>query len=253
MKKIFIISTAITVILFVSAAVYYAKSPEVFNCCIVSISGKFEKSDKYNLFISKDTPYTVKDSILSILQDADKRVYKYWESSKRKGNPTIIFCYSDSLLADYTSGNNILSYITPFKDIIAFGKNAINLDMLSHEMFHTELAARVGYLNTTMEIPVWFNEGLAMQVDYREEYSERKYQEVKDLPQMKIELNKIKDQSFYTGDFYYHFIFARHEISSWINKVGKDGLFTLINELNNGKDFYDVYDKLLSDNYLSPQ
>ena len=44
------------------------------------------------------------------------------------------------------------------------------IDVTAHELVHAEVVNRVGYLTRLLEIPTWFDEGVAMQVDYRPKY-----------------------------------------------------------------------------------
>ena len=39
--------------------------------------------------------------------------------------------------------------------------------MIAHELCHDELFARLGWWRVKRQIPQWFNEGLALMVDYR--------------------------------------------------------------------------------------
>jgi len=63
-------------------------------------------------------------------------------------------------------------FYTPFRAIMVIGPDGINLDVLSHEMCHTELYHRLGWWRKEMRIPTWFDEGLAMQLDYRNTVSQ---------------------------------------------------------------------------------
>jgi len=39
----------------------------------------------------------------------------------------------------------------------------------------------------------------------------------------------------------YHYIVSKHELNSWIARNGVDTLVNLLDEVNQGKDFYDLY------------
>ena len=55
--------------------------------------------------------------------------------------------------------------------IVTLGPQGMNVDVAAHELVHAELAARMGVAKRTWVVPVWFDEGLAMQVDHRAAYS----------------------------------------------------------------------------------
>jgi hypothetical protein len=227
-RKKILIGTVIFFILNVLAwAGFYIKSSELFNCFFINYSNNFTEI-KENLYISLDTPETLQDSIIAALDKADKRVCSFWNVNQRAGNPVIIFCYSKDMLTSYSRNNFIVTYKTPLKCFIIFYRDYIDLDILSHELSHTEFCSRIGYFKNS-KIPVWFDEGLAMQVDYREEYSEEKYNELKDSATMKVDLSTIsKAGEFYAGNYYYHFILAKHEVSSWIKGMKPETLNSFI-------------------------
>jgi hypothetical protein len=243
-RKIFLITIISILILVILGGIgFYIKSPDLFHCYFIGASNDFTEV-KENLYISNDTPETLKDSLISVLRKADNRVCKFWETNKRKGNPVIIFCYSKSLLSEYSKNNFLITYKTPFNCFIVLYKDRINLDMLSHELFHTEFCERIGFFKNT-KIPVWFDEGLAMQVDYRKEYSEEKYLELKDSIENNIRLSNISaPETFYAGNFYYHFVLARFEVNEWIKELEKESFHSFIDRINNGEDFYSVYNEL---------
>jgi hypothetical protein len=45
-----------------------------------------------------------------------------------------------------------------------------SIDVTAHELLHAEVAQRLGFWTRTVELPVWFDEGVAVQLDWRERY-----------------------------------------------------------------------------------
>jgi hypothetical protein len=241
-KIIKITCISLVVLLILAAAVFYLKYPGLFNCLTIGESYEF-KELKDNLYLSKDTPKKLEDSILTVLKEAEKRVCGFWNTDKLTKNPVKIFCNSKLLLEDYAGDNSILTYKTPLNSFIVFSKGRISRDMLSHELSHAEFCARTGYFKNK-NIPVWFDEGLAMLVDYREKFSEEKYSRLKDSIQIKI-TDLDSPEKFYSGNYYYHFLSARHEVTSWFNIVRLEGLRELIGRIRNDENFYTVYNDLI--------
>jgi hypothetical protein len=244
-KKIIKITfISFVIVLILAASVFYFSSRELFNCLTIGESYEFIERGS-NIYISKDTPKKLQDSIIFILKETDKRVCAFLNTDKLTKNPVRIFCYSNSLLSDYGGSNLILTYKTPINSFIVFSKDRIDPDMLSHELLHAEFCSRTGYFKNK-NIPVWFDEGLAMLVDYRKEYSEEKYSELKDSVETKIKLSELAaPEKFYSGNHYVHFLAARHEVYSWYNHVKIEGLKDLINRTANGENFYLVYRELV--------
>ena len=104
--------------------------------------------------------------------------------------------------------------------------------MISHELFHTELCARIGYFKSNNKIPTWLDEGLAMQVDHREKYSEEQYLILKDSLGKDIRLSEISTpELFYTGDVYFHYLLAKYQVSIWLKEIRKEGFLEFIGNL----------------------
>ena len=57
--------------------------------------------------------------------------------------------------------------------IIVVNGDGQNVDVLAHEWAHAEFAHRVGVISRTYRVPAWFDEGLAMQVDWRDSYADQ--------------------------------------------------------------------------------
>jgi hypothetical protein len=240
-KYLLIIFISVFSLTFVSLLGFYSKNPEISNCIIVSLSDEFEIING-NLYLSKDTPEGLKDSVIKVLKKADKRACEYWNIEKQSENPKIIFCYSHDTFEKYSKSKTIISYKTPLGFYIVFGEGFIDLDMLSHEICHSELFSRIGFINSIREIPTWFDEGVAMQVDYREEYSEEKYNEIKESKPHKINFENIRTvETFWSGEYYYNYIESRHEVKKWIKEVGEKGLEKLIERIREGEQFDEVY------------
>ena len=55
----------------------------------------------------------------------------------------------------------------PWRSCIVIGPKGQNVDVIAHEWLHGEIQQRVGWLRFLTEIPVWFDEGAALTLDYR--------------------------------------------------------------------------------------
>lgn len=237
-KRILIISLSIIFLFLFASTLFYLNRPELPNCILVSYSGIFDEVED-NLFVSKDTPDKIRDSIKTTLKSAYTKVFKFWNANEIIDNPIIIFCYSQELFSRYSKPKSILTYKTPIGSYIVFGNDFIDIDMLSHELSHTMLYSQIGYFK---DIPVWFDEGLAMQVDYRKDFSEEKYIEIIKSQKSIPDLKQISTpETFWKGNYYLHYLIARHEVDNWLKQKGKPGLNKLITRIKNDNDFMNSY------------
>ena len=127
---------------------------------------------------------------------------------------------------------------------ICISDEYLELDILAHEITHAELRARLT-ARAQGKVPTWFDEGLALQNDYRERYSEEQW-----ISQTGNGKNVIASEDmdtpaeFYAGeaeDRRFRYLNAKHELDRWMAVHGQQGLLELIEKLNNGEDFDMAY------------
>ena len=119
---------------------------------------------------------------------------------------------------------------------VMVGPKGQNVDVVAHELMHAEIHHRVGYLAYFFQIPTWFNEGVAMQVDYRSQYSlspqdAQKTAYVRDL---------TASSNFYKGDnlaLTRNYASAKYEVASWLTKVGTTTLYSRLQRMRDGQSF----------------
>ena len=119
---------------------------------------------------------------------------------------------------------------------VMVGPKGQNVDVVAHELMHAEIHHRVGYLAYFFQIPTWFNEGVAMQVDYRARYSLS--------PQDSQNTAYVRDltasSNFYESDdqaLTRNYASAKHEVASWLTKVGTTTLYSRLQRMRDGQSF----------------
>lgn len=125
------------------------------------------------------------------------------------------------------------------KVCVIVGSKGQNIDVLSHELMHAEIADRVGYWRRFTELPVWFDEGLAMQVDYRTAY---------DLPSS--ESSKADDvKSLRTASDFFtandatltkNYASAKTVVKKWVSDVGSSNVYSQLDRVRAGESFDSV-------------
>ena len=121
---------------------------------------------------------------------------------------------------------------------VVIGPKGQNVDVVSHELMHAELARRVGYFKRLMEIPAWFDEGLAMQVDYRAKYADPASRQTEFVTDM------TTASGFYVaGDetLSLHYSAAKHEVAKILSQIGVDNAFAGLDAVKNGAKFDDIF------------
>jgi hypothetical protein len=106
---------------------------------------------------------------------------------------------------------------------------------------HAEFFHRVGFLKS-LQLPTWFHEGVAMQVDYRPQYSlslqDAQYTAyVRDLTVLST-FNEGDDQALTRN-----YASAKLEVASWLPKVGPALLYSRLQRMRDGQSFVEAISK----------
>ncbi len=155
-----------------------------------------------------------------------------------RSHPTVVF-FRDSrafwplLVNPYGSAGSIGE-----GSCVLIGPKGRSVDVVAHELMHQELLERVGYWRLITEIPVWFNEGVAMQVDFRPQYAlAQSAGSAIDTGSVRA-LDSIGE--FNDGDdeqLTQHYAFAKAEVARWLDEIGRDGLYLRLERIRAGESF----------------
>ena len=141
-------------------------------------------------------------------------------------------------------GTVILSFPTE-AHYICISDEYLELDILAHEITHAELHTRLS-AEAQKAIPTWFDEGIALQNDYREKYSEAQWTQQTDNGKNAVALEDMDTPAeFYAGeaeDRRFRYLNAKHELDVWMTSHGQQGLLELLDRLNGGADFTTAYE-----------
>jgi hypothetical protein len=86
-----------------------------------------------------------------------------------RGQPKLVFS-DEASLAGFIDNSTAATHYLPNGAVTVVGPRGQNVDVLAHELAHAELFARLGYWTMRGCVPVWFDEGLAVQFDARPFY-----------------------------------------------------------------------------------
>ena len=126
----------------------------------------------------------------------------------------------------------------PWGQYIPISPEGINIDVMSHELVHAEVFHRLGYLKSAMNLPNWFNEGVALQVDYREGKIWSYIQEGITLPPVSSLDEGLK---FSSNDRALYYTAAKVEVSAWLASDKNPDLYAFLTELKDGNTFEESY------------
>jgi hypothetical protein len=239
MKRIGKSIILLIIVAIICVLAYSAIFPHIARGVLVEYSDFEEISDR--VFVSPETSPGQRDSLLAYLDTAHARNVRFW--GERVAYPKVVFCHSLELAEKYGyAGSPASFFMTPLFSFVMIVPEGLHPDIISHEMCHPELYQRAGWAKHTLAFPVWFFEGVAMQVDHRLFYSETAWQNMARNGRQAPLLTDIhKPEGFFSGDFQMNYATAKREVTRWLEVVGPEGLKRLIEETTVTGDFYQVY------------
>jgi hypothetical protein len=87
--------------------------------------------------------------------------------------PTTIIAADDREAARFGLADDVpgTAFISPLGTEVVLNLAHFSIDVTAHELVHAELAQRLGFWTRTVKLPVWFDEGVAVQLDRRAPYA----------------------------------------------------------------------------------
>lgn len=235
MKKILI---TVTVILGITSISHALALPQPTRCLLIDFYD-FDKEGE--IYFRKDVSESSRGELKAIIKNAENRVARFW--GEKTTNPKFIYCDTDD---DFTAFGSPFSTpaatIMHIQSYIVISKDGADLDIISHELSHAELFARIGVINRNMKIPVWFDEGLAMQVDHRSYYSIDTLKSISNNFQSLPNVKNMEDYSTFGAgsreEIMMNYRTAKYEVANWYTPSKLD---KFVQDLNNGKSFEEAY------------
>ena len=186
-----------------------------------------------------------RQELLEMIEQAKDRVRTFFGDVLFQDETIFIICDDEKLTRKLGEdhGTVIISFPTEAY-YICISDEYLELDILAHEITHAELRSRLS-AKAQKTIPTWFDEGIALQNDYRERYSEAQWIAQTDNGKNTIALEDMDTPAeFYAGeteDRRFRYLNAKHELDVWMTAHGQHSLLELLDRLNGGADFNTAY------------
>ena len=228
--------------------------PQLLRCELAVYNGFSAQAPR--LYIHREVSTEQRRSALVAVRKAEKRVRAFW--GQKQGRARILVCSSVDQYERYCRSREGAgcSLASPWgSSYIVLNHDGLNTDVISHEMCHDELFTRLGWWVVARQIPQWFNEGLALMLDYRfvaetdpslrhHAYQEEwRYLSQGEQPLTLTQLKSVSD--FFGGDSRHvmlAYMTSAREVARWLEVVGDKGLSELIEALTQqGHSFEEAY------------
>ncbi|MBC3786785.1 hypothetical protein [Spirosoma utsteinense] len=242
--------------------------PQLVRCMRISYSNDFRvvvaPGREGFIYVNRSASATQQTQVSRHMVAARHRIRRFWGG--QQGKAILIYCTKQAEYEEYcVGGEGAGCSIGTFwgASYLILGPDGNSTDVIAHELCHDELFARLGWWRVKRQIPQWFNEGLALMVDYR--FSNPSVWEQPDslqppsntfdddnlMPFARRPMLKLADlettRDFFGGD-YGHVMLAYQtaadEVSRWLALVGRAGVPALSDAIAEGADFGDAYRQL---------
>jgi len=205
--------------------------------CVIASHGAYEHVAE-GLFVSPDLDRVPRAGAVERLSTARGRVAELL--GPLEAEPVVLVTPSQGEAAWLGLAPEVpgAAYSVPWGTYIVVSPKGQNVDVLAHELVHAELATRLGYLDYALTLPTWFDEGLAMQVDDRDEEIAQAIREGRALPPVES-LQSIRD--FSSGEVALNYAASQVEVARWLAEDGHPGAAAFVRELGRSGDFETLY------------
>lgn len=151
--------------------------------------------------------------------------------------PTVVFFDSSESFWPFRLNEYGSTQVIGAKTCVLIGPKGRSLDVVAHELMHAEIANRVGVLAKFTELPTWFDEGLAMQVDFRPDYSVAAGANSKSVRELTSANDFFVPDSRQLTDNY---AAAKAEAALWAEHVGRSSVYAQLERVRQGQSFESV-------------
>ena len=212
-------------------------------CLWVSHSKQFRRIVVENtpIFVSIDTPEETLKTLVYVFKYSKNEVKKFWTGFSNEA--IIIYCHNERAYSKY--GMKGVPALTRLGSYVILPNDGLYVEIISHELCHTELFARLGknWWVYYQKLPCWFDEGLALQFNNTGTYEKNALDTIGRWPIKKLRTID-RPRKFYRNDSkitLHHYLVAKKEIASWLSEHSKNDLLNVIDSLREEGEFYGVY------------
>ena len=198
-----------------------------------------------NCYIDSEIEEKNHKHIQSLIDNAKQRIIDKFGSFE--SNPIIIVTGTQKSAKEYGTNDFGSTVVLPWNQYVVFGPKGHNIDVMAHELLHAEIGHRLGYFIRQFKLPVWLDEGIAMQVDYRKKYdidiksiNSSELKRVKSISKRPI----LNPNHFWSGgekQVVKNYQISKALVSEILNQDLNKSLYSMLKKVKEGKEFEDVF------------
>ncbi len=243
--KALLIATAVLLFVIAAVLIFIYFTPQGYRMTVF-MHGYHEILD--GVWLDDDFSGDI-DEVCDIVFDSRDRVNTFFGEITSK--PCLIITENERKLRRIGGEHDIVTFaVGEVYSYISVATDSLNVDVTAHELMHAETHKRLydGKVTFKRGVPAWFDEGIALQADYDVQYRWSVMLEYTEDLSVLPEFSDFADEDdFYAEDTetrLYHYVMSKHEIGCWLLTYGgEQAMVELIEKLNAGGDFDELYGK----------
>lgn len=173
-------------------------------------------------------------AFLELLASASDRIATVYGQAESR--PRILVTDDEGTARRWGANETASMHRLPWRSCVVIGPQGQNVDVLAHESLHAEIQHRVGFWRFLREIPVWFDEGAALTLDYREPFLPENIELTAGQVMAVRELERARD--FFSGNARENYQAARMAV---IPLIRPDSFFDDLDRISAGESFESVF------------
>lgn len=174
------------------------------------------------------------EELLHIIASALQRINEVYGSPD--STPRILITSNAETALSWGANETASMHRAPWRSCIIVGPKGQNVDVIAHEWLHAEIQDRVGFWRFLREIPIWFDEGAALTLDYREPFLPENIDLSVDTITAVHQLTSGRD--FFAGNVRENYQAARMAV---IPLIRDEHFFDDLERIANGEHFDSVF------------
>jgi len=177
---------------------------------------------------SQSTDTNIHERYDALLTDARQRVVNTFGSSN--SDPLIIFFDSADAFPFFNPNPFGSAQFIGNRACLFIGPEGQNVDVVAHELMHADIFNHIGPFKRWLHLPMWVDEGLAMQVDFRPQYQ---LNDISDAELIDVETWTTYRKFFDVpdGNLTRRYGIAKHHVAEWVESIGPDAVFDQLDQL----------------------
>jgi hypothetical protein len=237
MRKRIVLASIAAIIVLGTATLAFA-FPGSTACALIEFSGLEMMPDGTR--IQPSSTNAERQAMLEIQTQAKTRITNMFGAPRAK--PLVVFLNNPATIFTFKSNGYGSTHFVGPRVCVILGPQGTNVDVVAHELLHAELSEWVGPWRRSSEIPAWFDEGLAMQVDFRSRYDSSRIVDATELASLRTLRSMDQFNAGNDEEITRHYARSKRAVAQWLEKIGRSNLYSKLERIRAGESLDSVLD-----------